>query len=239
MQDKNLIILGLILAIIFGGGIWYYGQKTDSQEAVISEGLIPEEEGLVEKSASVSQEAAEKTAEATEEELEFFDANLGEFVLGYPEAPITMIEYFSYGCSHCQRFNEDTLPLIKEKYIETGKVKLIVRQLFGIPDLPQAALCAGEQNKFWAYHGYLFGHLQDLKSKDDLKVFAESLGLDRERFDQCLDSEKYKEKIEQWAQEGRAKGLQGVPSFFINDQKIVGAQPFSEFEAIIEQILAQ
>ena len=216
VEHKNIIISAIVGLVLIGGALYFSGY-------------------FAEKEQGVSEQPADQLASIQEASTQ----ELKDSVLGNPDAPITIVEYFSYVCGHCRAFHQNTMPLIKEKYISAGKVKFIVRQAFGPAELPGATLCAGEQGRFWEYHEYLFDHLQDLRSADDLKTFAGNLNLDQEKFNQCFDSQEYKEQVEEWSQLAIGAGVDGVPTFFINDQQIVGAQPFEEFERVIEEILKQ
>jgi protein-disulfide isomerase len=160
---------------------------------------------------------------------------------GSPDAPVTIVEFSDFQCPYCARFYKNTLPQIEEKYIKTGKVKLIYK------DFPlsfhqyaqkaaEAAECADEQGKFWEYHDKLFENQSQLDVAS-LKRYAAELGLDTQAFNECLDSGKMAAEVQQDFNEGKAKGVSGTPTFFINGQKLVGAQPFEAFERIIEEKL--
>jgi protein-disulfide isomerase len=107
----------------------------------------------------------------------------------------------------------------------------------------EASECATDQDAFWEYHDYLFEHQsgenQGAFSKDNLKQFAVALGLDEEAFNQCLDSGKYTNLIQSQASTARQIGVQSTPSFMVNDQALVGAQPFETFSQVIDQQLKQ
>lgn len=210
-MDKKIIIIGLISACLLGGGIWYFSQKPAPSE--------PE--------AAVNESSTEPSGELVTDP-----------VIGDPEAPVTMIEYSTHLCGHCVRFHQETLPLIIEKYIKTGQVKLIPRT-FPPLELGQSVLCAHEQGKFLEYNDYVFEHAGELQSADGLKTFAANLGLETEQFNQCFDSKKYEERVQEWYQQGQEAGVTGTPTFFINDQKIVGNLPVEEFERVIEEELNQ
>ena len=218
MDNKKTIIFGLIAVVALTGVVWYVSQnKQDIQE-------------VAEQTASISmKEKAEQIAEA---EL------VKELVLGSPEAPVTIIEYSSHFCGHCANFHIQTLPLLMDKYIEAGQVKLIFRPL-SPPELGMAVLCAGEQGNFQEFNEYLFEHAQELKAVDDLRIITGTLNLNQDDFNQCFDSNKYEEKVMSWFTQAQENGVGGTPTFFINDQQIVGNQPYSVFEGIIEQELAK
>ena len=106
----------------------------------------------------------------------------------------------------------------------------------------EASECAADQDAFWVYHDLIFTDLAQNKrqlSNDDLKTYAKELGLDSQAFDQCLDSGKYKEYVEQQSGLARQIGVQSTPAFLTNGTPIMGAQPFENFKAIISQYLAE
>ena len=175
----------------------------------------------------------------------------GEPVKGSPDAPVTIIEYTEYQCPFCARFVQETLPLIEENYITTGKVRLIFRNF---PVHQQAvfaagaAVCAQEQDEFWQMHDTLFAQQGEWSGDPDFMVlfegYAKDMGLDTEQFTSCLIPEEGKEpewleKLKKDFEAGQEAGVQGTPSFFISDQSIVGAQPFEVFQEAIEQELAK
>lgn len=168
-----------------------------------------------------------------------------DFVLGDQNAPVTIIEYGDFQCPFCGKFFKDTESVLREKYIKTGKVKFIYRDFaFLGPEstwASNAARCAGEQNKFWQYHDHLYGNQrgenQGTFSKDNLKNFASTIGLDRVKFDSCLDSEKYNDLIQKETKEGGEAGVQGTPASFINGALYAGALPVASFTKIIDDEL--
>ena len=101
-----------------------------------------------------------------------------------------------------------------------------------------AARCAGEQGKFWQYHDYLYnnqrGENQGAFSKSNLKSFAAALGLDKEKFNACLDSDRYLEEIKKETKAGGEAGVQGTPANFVNGVLYVGALPTNSFIQIID-----
>jgi len=107
----------------------------------------------------------------------------------------------------------------------------------------EASECAADQDAFWEYHDYLFenhgGENRGAFNQDNLKRFADELGLDTEAFDECLDSGKYAELVQSQTASGQQIGIQSTPSFLVNGQPVIGAQPFEAFEQVIEQILNQ
>ena len=162
---------------------------------------------------------------------------------GSDKAPITLIEFSDFQCSYCRKYWQTTLPQIERRYIQTGKVKLIYRH-FVIPGkhsvtAAQAAECAGDQESFRPYHDKLFSSAGSTFSFAEAKhkAYACELGLEGERFNQCLTSEKYFEKVKIDTSIAALLGARGTPAFFLNGQFIAGAQPFEVFEELIEDEL--
>jgi protein-disulfide isomerase len=165
-----------------------------------------------------------------------------DFVLGDQNAPVTVIEYGDFQCPFCGKFFKDTGSTLREKYVKTGKVKLIYRDFAFLGDeslwAANAARCAGEQGKFWQYHDYLYsnqaGENQGAFSKSNLKGFAAALGLEKEKFNSCLDSEKYTAAIQKETKEGGDAGVSGTPASFINGTLYAGALSSATFTQIID-----
>jgi protein-disulfide isomerase len=105
----------------------------------------------------------------------------------------------------------------------------------------EASECAAEQDAFWEYHDYLFenhgGENQGAFNKDNLKRFAVELELDAEAFNQCLDSGRNAQLVQTETTSGQQIGIRSTPTFLVNGQPVVGAQPYEVFEQIIEQEL--
>ncbi len=183
--------------------------------------------------------------------------------MGDPNAPITIEEFSDFQCPYCERFHQDTEPLLRQYYIDTGKVHFIYRSMGNFvsgniggtdtesQDAAAAAYCAGDQNKFWEMHAYLFGNVLGENAGSftpkRLKAIAQAVGLNMDQFNSCFDSGKYKDRVQQDFQDGKAAGVTGTPSFLVsytlNGQKkselIDGAQPFSVFQQKLEAILNQ
>lgn len=172
-------------------------------------------------------------------------------VRGNTDAPITIIEFSDFQCPFCARFHVQTLPLLLENYIDTGKVKLVYRD-FPIQNIHPnampaavAAECADEQGKYWEYHDKLFenqNQWSELETTEAISMFtryAFEIELNQEQFDACLTSGKYLNEIRVDLNDGRDYGVTGTPGFFIgNDElgfvELKGAQPFESFKKVID-----
>lgn len=178
------------------------------------------------------------------------DVAVGKLPLkGDANAPVTIVEFSDFQCPFCKSFYDDTYGQIDEKYIKTGKVKFAYRHypLTSIHPLAQksaeATECANEQGKFWEYHDKLFA-TQDTWSPQEeadaitsFVTYAGELGLDTTKFQSCLANDTYKKAVEDDMAAASQVQVDGTPAFFVNGYRMVGAQPFSEFERIIEEEL--
>jgi protein-disulfide isomerase len=178
-------------------------------------------------------------------------------VMGDEKAPVTVVEFVDYECPFCKSFFDETLPKIKSEYIDTGKVRLVMR------DLPldfhqnahkeaQAAECAREQNGddvYFKYHDEIFKRTTSNGTGlalDQLSVIANDIGLNGSTLQSCLDSEKYKDEVDKDLADAAAYGASGTPTFFIGKSDpsgkfqgtiLVGAQPLSTFTQTIDALL--
>ena len=165
--------------------------------------------------------------------------------LGDPNAPVTIVEFSDYECPFCSRFFDQTLARIKSEYVDTGKVKFVYKDFPIVSIHPQAqkaaesARCVREQlgdDGYWAMHDMLFEGQQQL-GVTSFKQWARELGVNGVQFDSCLDSGKYAEAVGADADEGVALGVNGTPTLFINDVRVVGAVPFEQIAGVIEREL--
>lgn len=169
----------------------------------------------------------------------------GDPALGTPDAPVTIVEYSDYQCPHCATFSQNTLPEIVKSYVTAGKVRYIHKDAAILGEesqwAAQAAHCAADQGHFWEYAESLFqkqrGRNEGAFSRDNLKKFAADLGLDTTVFNQCLDQNKYSQKVVEETQTAKQRGLQGTPSFLVNDEFFEGAFSFDQMKTIIEKHL--
>ena len=172
----------------------------------------------------------------------------GGYSLGSSDAPVTIVEFTDYQCPYCRTFESTTFVELRKKYVDTGKVRFVVRD-FPLaqmhPDAMQAAEaahCAGDQGQFWAMHDALFSDASKL-GKSGLIDSAVSLKLDMDIFRSCLESGKHKLEIQKDQQVASSLQINGTPAFLIGKTVgeevsgaiIVGAQPFSVFEAKLKE----
>ena len=215
----------VIVAVFFGMNT--FGQE---KELVLEEAEIPN---------TTSQEIG----------LSVFTEN-GSPYLGDPDAPITLVEFGDYQCFFCNKFFHDTEQKLLENYVDTGKVKIIFKDLTIIgPDsitAAHAAHCADDQGLFWEYHDTLYnnwnGENNGWASSENLLRMAQDVGLNIDEFTDCMLNEIHTQIISASNADARTLGLTGTPAFFVispNNQvtKIPGAQPFHVFQKIFDSEL--
>lgn len=173
---------------------------------------------------------------------EVFDVSADDDAfLGDANAPVVMVEFSDYQCPYCNRFRLETLPLLKENYIDTGKLKFVYRDL-PLPShknanlAAQAAECVGEygDNYYFWMHDLLFENTAWSGAEDpteDLIALGGQLGTD---IRYCVESGQMAEEVNKDYAAARSYGLSGTPSLFVNGKKIVGAYPYEVFEEMIE-----
>ena len=212
-MNKKTYILGFIALVVLVGVVWFGSRNKD---------------GIVNQAASILGD--DQGQEIIAQEV------TGDLFIGSPDAPVIMIEYSSHFCSFCVDFHNETLPLLMEKYIKTGQVKLISR-FISPAEVGLAIFCAQEEGKYSELSDYIFGHIQEIEKAEDLRVMAQAINLNQENFNQCFDDNKYKDRVKEWFDQATQSGVDGTPTFFINGQKIIGNQPYLIFEEAIEKAL--
>jgi protein-disulfide isomerase len=166
--------------------------------------------------------------------------------VGRADAPITIFEFADFQCPACGRWATFIEPIIKERLVQTGKARYVFY------DFPlggnhvhsflaaRAGRCANEQGKFWEYHAALFARQNDWSfersAEDKLLEYAGQVGLDGEKFEGCLRSDKYAREVSESKQLGESLGVSGTPSIYVNGQKIQPPGSYSELEQQLRQI---
>jgi len=165
----------------------------------------------------------------------------GSPILGNSNAPITILEWGDYQCTFCYKFHQSTLDVINEEFVKTGKVKLIFKDFpLNGPDsflAAQAAYCAQDQERYWQFHNELYknwgGERTGWITRNSLEKFANTINLNLDEFNKCLDEKKYEQKVTTLHEFGKEIGIDATPSFLVfNDEKIIkirGNQPIEVF----------
>jgi len=251
------IIVGVVIAIAtatFFAGIFLGSSSAEINSNYVTKSEMQNMVALLEQKMNIVT-TLKSTAQVQPSVPSIIQVSLDDDpVKGDPDAPITIIEFSDFQCPFCLRFYTQTLGDLQENYIDTGKVKLVYRDLPLDSLHPNArpahiaAECADEQNAFWDYHDILFESQSEwsrLSSEDlsaKLNEYATILELDAPSFGSCLSSQEIADEVNADSLDARKLGASGTPTFFIgNDEvgfvKIVGAQPYSVFKNTIDSQL--
>jgi protein-disulfide isomerase len=162
-------------------------------------------------------------------------------VLGSAKAAVTVIEFSDFQCPFCQR----VMPTMKQLRETYGDRVRIVWKDFPLTSIhPQAfkaaeaGQCAREQGKFWEYHDRLFANQQALQP-DSLKKYATEVGLDAAKFNACVDTSKYGDRVREGVAQGSRLGVNSTPTLYVNGRMLSGAQPYEAIAAVIDEELAR
>jgi protein-disulfide isomerase len=162
---------------------------------------------------------------------------------GPADAPVLIQEYSDFKCSFCGQFALGAGHQIMETYGDTGLVRFEYKHYpFLSPEsvrAAEAAECANEQGAFWEYHDAIFLNQNSSFTDRQLTSIAGAIGLDESEFGRCLSSGKYQDTVRADLEAGIGLEVSSTPTFFINGEKVTGALPFAQFEAVIEAALAR
>ncbi len=164
---------------------------------------------------------------------------LGERALGNANAPVTVIEYVSLTCPHCANFQKNIFPRVKKDYIDTGKIRFIVREFPIGRSAGNAAIanrCAPDDKYFQLLTALLARQSEWVSQEvrlDAIYGVAKSVGMSRETFDKCLANQSMIDALNEVKQRGRKFGVIGTPTFFANGRKAQGEVTYEEFKALI------
>ena len=170
----------------------------------------------------------------------------GEMSLGAANAPVTMYEYASVTCVHCATWDRETWPEFKRKYVDTGQVRYVFREIL-TPPVPVAsagfllARCAGKERYFDVVHALFRGQeamQQGTSPRDMLLGVARSSGMTEAQFNACVNDEAQLEalnaRVERWATQ---ESVTTTPTFVIGKERIDGAAPIERFDAVLQPLL--
>ena len=244
--QKNIVTIALIIAAFIIGSLFTKVQYLEKSGGTANQ-----------NAAQAIPQAAAPQAPPPEDTTPKKVSIDDDAVLGDKNAKVTLIDFTDYECPFCKRYFDDTFTQIKRDYIDTGKIKYVVR------DLPlsfhanahkeaQAAECArtqGGDEAYFKYHDAIFKKTTSGGTGlalDQLAVIASDLGLNGDILQTCLDSDKYKTEVDKDLADAAAVGASGTPTFFVGKStrdgvitgtKIVGAQPYTAFQTEIDKQL--
>ncbi len=245
---RSGVLAGIVAVAVLAAGCTRQSSSAMSQgqAAILHE--LQEIRKLLEGQQGGARSAAQAAPRPQSAEVSIADAHS----LGSADAPIVLVEFTDYQCPFCSRFATTTFEELKAKYIDTGQVRLVSRDLplpmhNNAEQAAYAARCADEQGRYWEMREVMFQNISALDD-DALLGYAADLGLDRTGFEKCLGSGKYQAAVRADAAAAGAIGISGTPSFVLGRASgdtdtvrgniIVGAQPFATFDAQIQALLA-
>lgn len=232
-QASPIIRYSLVMvltALVIGGMYSVINRETSMTGSVVHNGVIPVQ-----------------AAQIIDD-----DAELGE-----ASAPVTLVAFSDYQCTYCRRFATETLPLLKEEYISSGKVRFVFR------DFPQesnpsarsaaeAAECARSlegQSAYWRMHNLLIAEQNKLDTgnaagpvtkaveftQEDIISWAQDAGYN---IRECMENSAFADEVQKDAADALSLGVRSAPTFFIGSQVIEGAESYETFKAVIEKALS-
>lgn len=167
--------------------------------------------------------------------------------MGDVDAPVVMVAYSEFQCPYCGKFAKDTAPSLIDEYVEDGTLRIEWRDFPYLGEesttAAHAARAAAMQDKFWEFHDAMYADQLPPNSgnlnEDYVAGIAEEIGLDVDRFREDMASDEVKKAVQRDVDEGTAVGVTGTPSFLVNGQPVVGAQPLKAFEQAIDTAAEQ
>lgn len=213
-EAKVIIAIGIATMGILAGAIYFFGQSS-STNTLSSSTTVADQNILVRE-----------------------DSNK----IGNPSAKVTLVEFADYQCPACAAAH----PIIKRITDEYKDQMLFVYRYFPLPQhtnavpTAMASEASGVQGKYWEMYDLLYKNQnQWSESKNSTEIFsgyAKDLGLDLDKFEKDIQSDKFTDKIQRDKNDGRNLGVSATPTFFLNGQKLVGITTYDELKNKIEQL---
>lgn len=243
MKNKIIPITICVIALIIGIGILQW-RSVGADERMVSD---------IDTQASENKTIAEEVAEITEAVAQ---SNIDiqprvendAFVIGSPDAPVTIMEFSSLSCPHCATFHKNTLPDLKKDYVQTGKVKFVFNDFpLNAPAVAASLLlkCVPADNRY-DFMEMLFEQQEqwafDANFINKLKQYASLLGIGNNTAEECMANTTEEAKMfDIMRAQNETHAISSTPSFIImpGDEKLTGAQPYGEFSKRIEELLKE
>jgi protein-disulfide isomerase len=170
--------------------------------------------------------------------------DLPEMALGRDDAPVTIIKYMSLTCPHCRAFHRDVFPQLKREYIDTGKVRFVLRE-FPIGKTSGTATialrCAAPDKYFTLYGKFLEQQASWVSQEvrlDPIFAVAQQVGVTRPEFDRCLQNQAMIDALKRVKDRGRTLGIIGTPNFFIQNQRVKSTLTMAEIRSKVDPLLS-
>ena len=241
MRNIWQIVVGVVVAI--GAAVALYNSLSDGEPA--AETRPPPAPSAAHDHADHA-DAAETGAPQPEAVFGAVEVGDDDYVLGKPDAPVTLVEYASLTCSHCANFHNDVLPELKKRFIDAGKVRLVYRD-FPLDRWALAASmiarCAGRDR----YFGFIDAMFRDQQRwaqspdpMDSLSRIARLGGMPADDVEACLADEALRDKILQARLDAQSTfQVAATPTLIVNGRKFGGGLSFAQLSAVLESVLAR
>ncbi len=237
--SKTIIIIGAIICCLIGliAVMVFVSNNKNKTEQQITLPEKTEAEIQAENEAKMlieaNREAMQKAKLQVYQPVKEIDQE--DHILGDIDAPVQLIIYSDFDCPFFVRLNE-TIEQVKQEF--GNKIVIAFRHFplrihsYAMP-ASLAAECAAEQDKFWQMYDKLFASKKANKLyTGQFKQDAVDIGLDAAKFNQCLETKKYQDKISEQMSAGKEAGAIGTPTIFVNGEQIAGAAPFEDYVAL-------
>ena len=216
-----------------------FNEIVDRAEQMTATGKLesnPLVQELISKAATSSQLAATSTDLVAKDKNRELAERYGSSFLGSQTSTLVIVEFADFDCPVCL----EEFPIIRSVISKYQNDVLFIFRNYPVKGnnsimLAQAALCAEEQGKFWQFHDRLFTNQGKIKTTDDVKNLATMSGLNWDKLNQCVISDKYRQRLIQDTQDALDLGVRGTPTFFVNGNKLEGAISATDWEAIIKK----
>ncbi|MEM7008157.1 MAG: thioredoxin domain-containing protein [Thermodesulfobacteriota bacterium] len=247
----TIISVAVLLSVMLSAWALYERSNMKIEIAALTKD-VQDMEAEIKTLKSNPSQAARPSAPAEQPVVEKVVSIDDDPMKGDKDAPITIIEFSDYECPFCKRSHDNVMTKIDEEYVKTGKVRVVFRDFplgFHKNAIPAAlaANCGGEQGKYWEVHEFLFKNPKKL-TPDDVLASADEIGLDKAKFQACVNNKDNEKEITADMEAGKEYGVRGTPSYFIGRTTdgdeitgvfVAGAQPYSVFKKHIDEKLEE
>lgn len=165
--------------------------------------------------------------------------------IGRDDAPVVIYEFADFQCPGCGQFASMVTPLVRERLVQPGKVRLVYYE-FPLISIHQNAFlaaragrCANEQGKFWEFHDIIYGQQPNWSTEQDptdlFVKYAQQAGIDTDKFEQCLRSDRYAREVTESMHFGESLGINGTPTLIVNGQRLPSTPSYNDLERLVNQ----
>jgi protein-disulfide isomerase len=233
MRNIWAIVVGVVL--IGGAGIAVYEATRDPASR---------QRQAAPAGTAVAETVAQSATPRMEARFEVVEIGPEDYLLGKPDAPVTIVEYASFTCPHCAQLAVSTMPTVKKELIDTGKARLVYRD-FPLDRLALTASlvarCAPRERYFGFVDVLFAGQANWARATDPIRALgqiAQQGGIAPDRFDACIKDETVTQKVVQQRLDGEQKfGIKSTPTLLINGARYSGALTYDQIKAIVEPFL--